>query len=94
MRFSLLAALFALLTLLSPAAAETPPARLVTGLSSSDDLIRDLEYLVVKLANREESWKDNVLINIEIFLEGVDPAKTVRFDSLFDEANGYRREVI
>ncbi|MCA9089299.1 MAG: hypothetical protein KDA90_11790 [Planctomycetaceae bacterium] len=96
MRFCLLAAPLVLLFGSAHAALgdEPSPTRLVLGLSSADDLIGELEFMIAKLADKKASWEDNVFPNIEIFLEGVDPARAVRFDALFDDANGYRTEPI
>lgn len=59
----------------------------VTGmLSGADQLIEDLEYLVNDLAGERQVWEENVLPNIEIFLEGVSRTRPVRVDVLMDPA--------
>ena len=72
--------------------AEEASGRVVTGLSSSQKLIDDLEYMVVGLADKQTSWDDNVFPNIDIFLIGVDPSLPVRFDVLLrpDEGQIYQ----
>lgn len=74
--------------------AQAEPTRIVVGVSSADDLLRDLEFLTANLAENETAWKNIIKDNIEIFLIGVGTTTPVRFDSLFDENAEYRTEVI
>lgn len=72
------------------AVAADKPARIVAGLSSADDLISDLEYLVSKLAGQKGQWEKNVYPNLEVFLIGVDTSRPVRLDTVVDAQDGKR----
>lgn len=72
---------------------ETPPVRVTIFLSSSDDIIADLEHLVVDLAGEEEQWNGNVFPNIDIFLIGVDGARPIFFDQIMDAEHGQRAQM-
>lgn len=62
--------------------------RVVAGISSADALIEDLKHIVVNLADREDSFENNIFPNIDIFLIGVDTTLPVRFDPVFSDAHG------
>lgn len=64
-----------------------PPSedKITFAITSADSLLVDLEFMVKDLAKKRREWNDNIRPNIELFLEGVDPAKPVRIDLFFDE---------
>lgn len=66
------------------------PAKFFSGLSSADSLMKDMEFLIVTLAKQEAVFNKNVKPNIEIFLIGVNPAKPVGMNYLFDAEIGQR----
>lgn len=66
------------------------PAKLHAGLSSADELLKDMEFLTVTLAKQKAIFEKNIKPNIEIFLIGVDPSKTVGMSYLFDAETGQR----
>ncbi len=69
-------------------AGDDTPGRVVTGLSSANELVDDLEWIVVTLGKDQKTW-DNVLKDaVEIFLIGVDPERPVGMDFLFDSEDG------
>lgn len=81
------------LVLISPTPslrANDEAARLVGGIRTSDQLIADLEYMVVKLAGRDQAWVNSILPNIEIFLIGVATDQPLRFDFVLDAEHGRR----
>lgn len=86
------AALCAAAGICSAAWAEEP-AKLHGGLRSSNGLIQDMEYLTVKLAKQKAVYDKDILPNIEIFLEGVNPELPVGMSLLFssDSETGRRR---
>ncbi|MCB9952482.1 MAG: hypothetical protein H6824_16025 [Planctomycetaceae bacterium] len=70
--------------------AEDKPTHIVAGISGADDVLRDLKYIVVDLAKKDDAWEDVVEPNITIFLIGVDEARPVRFDALLDDSAEFR----
>ncbi len=86
-------ALCAAFSLGSMAQAEEP-ARFHTGLRSAEGLLKDLEYLTVKLSKAELVGKQkaifdkNIQPNIDIFLIGVNPQLPVGMSFLFTEETG------
>ncbi len=76
------------------AVAEEDEIRVVAGLGSADLLIADLEHIISKIADRDDSFQDNILPNIEIFLYGVDSSKAVRLDPIFSEEHGMELQLI
>ncbi len=62
--------------------------RVVAYLASADELIADAKHIIVDLAGEQKAWESSVLPNIEIWLFGVNPAKPVGLDILFDADKG------
>lgn len=69
------------------------PARIVVGISSTDDLFRDGEFLVANLAQRKNSWEKSVKQNVEYLLIGIAPDRPIRFDAILSDT-GYRNQPI
>lgn len=86
-------ALCAAVGLSSASLAEEPakPAKFHLGLSSADALIKDMEYLTVKLAKQQAIFDKNIKPNIEIFLIGVNSSLPVGVSVLLDQEKGQRR---
>lgn len=57
-------------------------------MGSADLLISELEHIVAKLAERQDSYDNNIFPNIDIFLIGVDTERPIRFDPIFSEQHG------
>ncbi|MEZ5943991.1 MAG: hypothetical protein R3C18_21555 [Planctomycetaceae bacterium] len=70
--------------------AEDKPTHIVAGVSGANDVLRDLKYIVVELAKKDDAWENVVEPNITIFLIGVDEARPVRFDALLDDSAEFR----
>jgi hypothetical protein len=83
--------LLATLLACAPAARADKP-RIKTLISSSQELLDDVKYLVADLAREETQWEQNIKDAIESFLFGVDYGKPIRFDVLLGggEQGGYR----
>lgn len=79
---------FASHAVMTPALADDDEIRIVAGLGSADTIIGDLEFMIAELAQRKQSFEDNVFPNIDIFLIGIDPELPIRFDSLFRAEHG------
>ncbi|WP_437185719.1 hypothetical protein SH668x_002834 [Planctomicrobium sp. SH668] len=76
------------------AAEQAPQARVAAGIGTADKVLDLLDYLVVKLANKQDTWKKLIQPNLEIFLIGVSTDQPVRFDMVFDEKNGMQTQAI
>lgn len=64
------------------------PVRIIAGLKSAQQLLDDMEFMLVNMADKAESWENNVFPNIDIFLIGVDYENPVRFDVMLDVERG------
>ncbi len=62
--------------------------KIVTYLTSADELIADAKHIIVDLAQEDKAWESSVLPNIEIWLFGVNPSKAVGLDVFFDAEIG------
>ena len=67
------------------------PTKFHAGLQSADGLLKDMEYLTVKLAKQKVIFDKNIKPNIEIFLIGVNPKLPVGMSLLFTEDSGQRK---
>jgi len=70
------------------------PVRIIAGLQSTQQLLDDTEFLLVEMADKADSWENNVFPNIDIFLIGVDYDNPVRFDVLLDVERGQYLQAI
>lgn len=84
------AALCAAVSVGCPVSAQEP-AKLHAGLHSADGLLKDMEYLTVKLAKQKVVFDKNIKPNIEIFLIGVNPKLPVGMSLLLTEETGQRK---
>lgn len=74
----------------SPQAAK--PTRIISGVPSAERLLEDLEWIVGKLAGEQETWDETLQPAAEVFLIGVDPARPVGTDIVFDRDGGQRKQ--
>ena len=74
--------------------AEEESSRVIAGLHSAQTLLDDLEYIVAEVAGRKESYEDNIFLNIDTFLIGVNVEESVRMDLIFSEEFGLEYQVI
>ena len=65
------------------ATAADPEMRLQIGLKSAEETLSDLEAVVGGLAGEPKVYEDLIEPNLDIFLFGVDPTRTIRFDFVF-----------
>ncbi len=84
------AALCAAVSVGCPVSAQEP-AKIHAGLHSADGVLKDMEYLTVKLAKQKGIFEKNIKPNIEIFLIGVNPKLPVGMSLLFTEDTGQRK---
>lgn len=70
------------------------PSRIVAGLKSAQQLLDDMEFILVEMADKADSWENNVFPNIDIFLIGVDYENPVRFDVMLDVERGQYLQAI
>ena len=75
----------------SVALAAEPTAKVHLGLNHADGLIKDLEFMTVKLAKQQTTFEKNIKPNIEIFLIGVNPLLPVGISVLLEAEKGQRR---
>ncbi len=73
-------------------AVSTKATRVVTGLSSANELINDLKHIVVELAGKQAAWDNTLYDSIDVFLIGVDPERPVGVDLVFDPDEGTRKQ--
>jgi hypothetical protein len=74
----------------SASAADPIPddGRVVAGIASADELVNDLKFIVVDLAEEEKAWEESVFPNIDVFLFGVDKTLPFGADLIFDPKVG------
>jgi len=66
------------------------PAKFHTGMGSAEGLLKDIEYLTVKLAKQQGTFDRNIKPNIEIFLIGVNPKLPIGMSFLLEAETGQR----
>lgn len=80
--------------IVTSAIADDSETRIVAGMGSANAVIEELEYMVSELAERVDSYENNIFPNIDIFLIGVDTEKPIRFDPIFSEQHGMELQPI